>query len=153
MASPSRTCSFLDTIKHLIDEIEALKAQKEPSNGLKTFVEKSPLVKEVKALRKQNLKQEKENQKQQKEYEKLADKYEDLSCEHNELIRDSKCVDLTFEAHKIEYDENIKELEEANELNKEVIEVLNHNVFTYQKEIRRLKEALNKVRRDLSPDR
>ena len=140
--------TFLETFKLLIDENDRLKAQKEPSNGLKTFVEK-----EVKDLRKQNLKLIKENQKQEKEYEKLADKYEHLRCEHNELIRDSKCVELTFEAHKIEYDENIKELEEANELNKEVIEVLNHNVFIYQKEIRKLKEALNKVRRDLSPDR
>ena len=183
--------TLLDTCKILIDENEALKAPKESSDGLKTFVERSPLIKEVRALRKENKKLKEdienhpdyvshfselvadlraentilkeqvkenkklkqENQKQEKEYEKLSDKYEDLRCEHNELIRDSKCVDLTFEAHQLEYAENIKELEDELEVKKEVIDILNHKVFTSEREIKKLKEALNKVRRDLSPDR
>ena len=152
--------TFIDTFKLLIDENDRLKAQKEPSNGLKTFVEKSPLVKEVKALREDiQLKAivikelQQENQGVERENEVLEDKYQNIRSEHNELKRDYRELELEHEAHELEYAENIKELEEDNETGKELIEVLNHDVVTYRQEIRRLKEALNKVRRDLSPDR
>lgn len=123
-------CGSLEENKILKAEIEALKAPKDhaPSDGLKTFVETSPLVKEVKALRKQN--------------EKLKEDIKDLQNDYKEL-------ELEHEAHKIEHQELIDDIEE-HPLYEEALE---KGIDEYTKEIRKLKEALNKVRRDLSPER
>jgi len=198
--------TFLETFKLLIDENDRLRAENEalkapkdhapssPQGGLKTFVETSPLVKEVKKLRKENEELREDIKDLQNDYRELELEHEAHKIEHQELIDDIEEHPLYEEALEKGIDENIKELEEADELNKEVIEVLNHNVITYQKEIRKLKEekehyeqkfikerdenrklglielkeihykqmkeentqlkeALNKVRRDLSPER
>jgi len=123
------------------------------SRGLQHFIENSPLIRQVKDLVEKN-EQYKEiisvlNHKAfyltsvnveltekaeegSRDYDNLEEKYMDLVGDYEELKNDYRRLQLEHEAHIVENEENEKGL---------------------KKEIRLLKQALNTVRRHLSPDR
>lgn len=135
--------TFIETFKLLIDENDKLKAENEASKldsgysapkdhpSLKTFIEKSPLVKQVKDLRTE-IKELKEN---------LAHT-EDCSWDYyTELLELRKLKD----ENKKLYDK-VKSLEWSQNVHI-------HEKIKLKEENKTLKEALNRIRRDLSPDR
>ena len=124
--------TFIETFKLLIDENDKLKAENEalkldycssaPKDhpSLKTFIEKSPLVKQVK----------------------------DLRTEIKEL---KELIEYLSERKEYWKEKFTKERDDNRKLS--LIELKEIHYQQMKEENKTLKEALNRIRRDLSPDR